>query len=112
MKILTSERIELFKKSNKNLMVSASLVLLSAYILVNEPSEEVKNLDAEEFAGTWAFIKDKLSKDLVEKLINAQPSEGAKTYVQDLLNRPVLKGFKASDLVEHVFEVVKAQVAK
>ena len=112
LKNVTKSQIDLFKTSNKDLMVPAAKVLLCAFILINGPSEEVKNLEAEGYKTTWEFVKPHLTNDFIKSLIQAQPTELAKAYTQKLIQDSDLKGFKPSDIVEPVFDCVKALCQK
>ena len=69
LKSVSKPQLELFKSSNKDLMVPAAKVLLCAFILINGPSEEVKNLNAEEYKTTWEFVKPQLTNEFIQALI-------------------------------------------
>lgn len=93
-------------------MVPAAKALLCAYILINDPSEEVKNLEPEGYSKTWDFLKDKINTEFIQALITVQPTELAKAYTSKLLQDADLKGFKPSHIVEPIFDCVKALVLK
>ncbi len=110
LKAITQDQIELFKQ-NKDLILPAAKVLLSAYILVNGPSEDSKQLEGAEWAGTWEYVKGKITKEFIASLISIKSiSTDQKTSIKSILSSKDMTGFKATDIVEPILEYVKARV--